>query len=89
LKKRIKRRIYKKLNLEYNDIDTLLIGLRDWFVRRINDEYKEQKESLLSYIESCLIDSEFDQIAVVDSDLVGKGELLVIPKKAKFQNNYW
>ena len=82
LKSRIEERTEKKTNMNYEDIDTLLIGLRDWFVKRINNEYHEQKNSVVCNVESCVPNCTFKQIALVDTNYVGKGELLIIPNLA-------
>ena len=82
LKDRVEKRITKKLKMPYENIDTLLIGVRDWFVRRINNEYQEQKVKVVKYIESCMPNSIFKQFVLVDTDFVGKGELLILPNKA-------
>ena len=79
LKHRVKKRVTKKTNMSYENIDTLLIGVRGWFVKRINNEYHEQKNSVVCHVESCVPNSKFKQLALVDSDFVGKGELLIIP----------
>lgn len=81
LKDRIERRISKKTNMKYQDIDTLLIGVRDWYVRRINEEYAEHKANTLMSIEPYLLNSKFKQAAIVDSDFVGKGGSLIITNK--------
>jgi hypothetical protein len=82
LKDRIGKRVAKKSNMGYQNIDTLLIGVRDWFVRRINNEYHEQKVNVVKYIESCIPNSNFKQVVLVDADFVGKGELLIVPNKS-------
>ena len=82
LKDRVKERVSKKTNMSYKNIDTLLIGVRNWFVRRINNEYDEQKASVICHVESCAPNSTFKQLALVDSDFMDKGELLIIPNKA-------
>ncbi len=79
LKDRVEKRVTKKSNMSYQNIDTLLIGVRDWFVRSINNEYQEQKGNVVKYIESCMLYSNFRQVALVDADFVGKGELLIVP----------
>jgi hypothetical protein len=79
LQDRVKKRITKKTTMVYQDIDTLLIGVRSLFVYRINNEYAEQKENIVKCIESVIPNSNFRQIALVDADFVGKGELLIVP----------
>ncbi len=81
LKDRIEKRIEKKSNMNYQNIDTLLIGVRDWFVRRINTDFQDHKVNLIKYIESILSSTDFKELALVDADLVGKGELLIVPNK--------
>lgn len=75
---RVAKRVKKKSDLNYQNIDTLLIGVRHWFVRRIKNEYLEQKINLVKSIESYIQNSNFKQIVLVDSDFVGKGDFLVI-----------
>ena len=82
LKDRVEKRLTKKLNMNYQGIDTLLIGVRDWFVRRINNKYREQKVNVVKYIESVMANSTFKKVALVDADFVGKGELLLFHKEA-------
>lgn len=82
LKDRVEKRVAKKSNMSYQNIDTLLIGVRDWFVRSINNEYQEQKVNVVKYIESCMLNSNFKQFTLVDADFAGKGELLIVPNKA-------
>lgn len=81
IRDRVLERVNKKLNLKYQNIDTLLVGVRDWFVRRINAEYLYYKDQLVNSIESCIQNSNFEQIVLVDSDLVGEGEFLLIQNK--------
>ncbi|MBF0235805.1 MAG: hypothetical protein HQK65_22630 [Desulfamplus sp.] len=68
--------------MSYENIDTLLIGVRDWFVKKINNEYKEQKNNVICHVKLCLSNSTFKQLALVDSEFVGNGELLIIPNKS-------
>jgi hypothetical protein len=82
LKDRVEKRLTKKSNMNYHGIDTLLIGVRDWFIRSINNEYREQKVNVVKYIESVMANSTFKKVALVDADFVGKGELLLFPKEA-------
>lgn len=79
---RVEKRISKKTNMNYPDIDTLVIGLRGWFVKRLNTEYLDLKVSTLRRIEPYLSRSEFKQAVIVDTDFVGNGECLIIPNKA-------
>lgn len=79
LKQRIDQRIKKKIDKKYENIDVLLVGVKDWFVRRTNDEYKEQKKELLDSMKNCIEKSKFREIAIVDTDLVGQGALLRHP----------
>lgn len=81
LRDRVGKRVAKKSNMSYQNIDTLLIGVSDWFVRRINNEYQEQKVNVVRYIESCMPNSNFKQFALIDAEFVGKGELLIVPSK--------
>lgn len=81
LENRVENRISKKTNMNYSDIDTLVIGVRDWFVRRLNSEYLHLKASTLKRIEPLLSRSTFKQAAIIDSDFVGIGECLVISNK--------
>jgi len=83
LKQRIDQRIKKKLDKKYENIDVLLVGVNDWFVRRINDEYKNQKKELLDSMKNCLEKSKFREIAIVDTNLVGQGALLRLLNAAK------
>ena len=82
LKNRVEKRVAKKSNMSYQNIDTLLIGVRHWFVRSINNEYHEQKLDIVKFIESCMTNTNFKQAVLVDADFVGKGELLIVPNKA-------
>jgi|GEM_PF-2584025 hypothetical protein len=82
LKVRVEKRIAKKTTMDYQDIDTLLIGVRFLFVYRINNEYAEQKETIVKCIESFIPNSKFKQVALVDADFVGNGELLIVPNKS-------
>jgi hypothetical protein len=82
LKQRIDQRIKKKLYKKYENIDVLLVGVKDWFVRRINDEYKDQKKRTMDSMKNCMGKSKFREIAIVDTDLVGQGALLRLPNKA-------
>ncbi len=79
LKNRLKRRITKKSTMDYQNIDTLLVGVRFLFVHRINNEYLEQKVNVVKYIESSIQNSYFKQVALVDADFVGAGKLLIVP----------
>ncbi len=79
LGERVKNRIAKKTSMDYCNIDTLLIGVRDWFVRRISAEYQEHKANLFDCMISSAQGTQFKQIAVVDADFVGIGELLIVP----------
>ena len=79
---RVEKRISKKTNMNYPDIDTLVIGLRGWFVKRLNTEYLDLKVSTLRRIEPYLSRSEFKQAVIVDTDFVGNGECLIILNKA-------
>lgn len=82
LRNRVLERVKKKLDLNYQNINTLLIGVREWsFVRGINTEYCIYKDQLVKSIESCIQNSNFEQIVLVDSDLVGEGEFLLIQKR--------
>lgn len=81
LENRVEKRISKKTNMNYSDIDTLVIGVRDWFVRRLNSEYLDLRSSTLKKIEPILSRSTFQQVAIVDSDFVGIGECLIVPNK--------
>jgi hypothetical protein len=63
-------------------IDVLLVGVKDCFVRLINDESKDWKKELLNSVKNCIGKSQFKEIAIVDTDLVGQGALLRLPNKA-------
>lgn len=76
---RVKIRITNKKSMDYHDIDTLLIGVRDWFVRKINTEYPEHKANLVHCMEDNARDTQFKQFAVVDTDFIGEGEVLIVP----------
>ena len=82
LKNRIEKRVSTKVSMKYQDVDTLLIGVKDWFVRRLNEEYPEHKSNTLRTIEPILSKSKFKRAVIVDSDFFGKGESLIIPNKA-------
>lgn len=82
LKKRVKFRVSEKSKMNYQDIDTLLIGVRDGFVRQINTKYHDQKVQVVNYIECCLKGSEFKQGAIVDANFIGEGELLIVPNSS-------
>ena len=82
LKDRVEKRISKKTNMKYPNIDTLLIGVRRWFVSRINKEYLNLRISTIKVIKPYLSNSEFKQAIIVDSDFVGKGECLIIRNKS-------
>lgn len=81
LKKRIENRIIKKSNMGYQEIDTLLIGVRDWFVRRIKSKYTELKLKVIDSIKPSIEKSGFKQVVIVDTNFVGNGEHLTIPNK--------
>ncbi len=82
LKNRIEQRVKNKLNKNYKNINILLVGVKDCFVKNIKDENQDQKEELLESIKNCIGRSEFQEIAIVDTDLVRQGELLRLPNKA-------
>lgn len=82
LEDRVERRVSKKSNMKYQDIDTLIVGVGDFFVRRLNTDFLDRKVLLQKRIESLLSISNFRHAAIVDSDFVGKGECLIIPNKA-------
>lgn len=82
LRDRVLERVKKKSDLNYQNIDTLLIGVREgFFVRGINTEYCIYKDQLVKSIESYIENSIFKQIVLVDSDLAGKGEFLLVQNK--------
>jgi hypothetical protein len=64
LRQRIDQRIKKKIDKEYENIDLLLVGVKDCFVRRINDEYKDRKKELLDSAKNCIGKSQFREIAI-------------------------
>lgn len=82
LENRVEKRILKKTDMNYSNIDTLVIGVRGWFVRRLNSEYLDLKASMLKRVEPILSRSKFKQAAIVDSDYVGIGECVIIPNKS-------
>lgn len=77
LKCRAEKRITKKIDKGYKDIDTLLIGFRGWFVQRINNDFQDQKADLFRHIEASMPNSSFKRLALVDTDFVGKGEVQI------------
>lgn len=75
------KRIKDKISKQYQDIDILLVGVNNCFTRRL-DEYKKHKEYIFDFIkEGCIGKSQFQEFVIVDTDLVGKGDLLRIPNK--------
>ncbi len=80
LKNRVEKRVEKKTNMDYSDIDTLLIGVRDWFVYRIGKEYPELKNDIFEFIESRIANTNFKQCVIIDSDYVGNRDGLVVKR---------
>ena len=79
LKGRVLKRVDKKFNKDgYQNIDTLLIGVNDFFARRVNTEYQEKKDSVVKYITSYLSITKFKQVALVDVDYIGTGDLIFV-----------
>ncbi len=75
LRKRIIIRISKKTNKNYTPVDTLLVALKDHFVYITKREYPDLKEVLESFAHELITESAFTKIVVVDSDLVGSGDI--------------
>lgn len=83
LSTRIEQRITKKIAKKYSGIDTLIVGVRGWFVRDILNEYPELQKQLASKIEDLLTSSQFKELAIVDTDLVGEGKVWLFPQRAR------
>jgi hypothetical protein len=83
LEQRIKKRIKKKIEeKKYQNIDVLLVGVKDWFIRRTNDEYNDLQQELSDFVRSVAGKSQFREFVIVDTDLVGRGGLRQFPNKA-------
>ncbi len=69
-----------KIGKCYKDIDTLLIGVRDWFVSRISkDEYAVFGNEVRKHVSNLNSTHNFKQIVIVDTDYVGKGSYIAFP----------
>lgn len=82
LEQRVKQRIKKKIEKKYRNIDVLLVGVKDWFIRRANDEYKDLRRELIDFVHRVTEKSQFRDVIIVDTDLVGQGGLIQLPNKA-------
>lgn len=80
IKERIKDRINLKIDKCYKGIDTLLIGTRHWFVSRISkDQYIEFCSEIREHVTTLSPIHNFEQIAIVDTDYMGKGSYIAFP----------
>jgi hypothetical protein len=75
---RVEQQISKKVKKKYTNIDTLVVGVKGWFVNSVLMEYSKLKGPLELEANTLLANSQFKELAIVDTDLVGKGELWVI-----------
>lgn len=81
LANRVEQRIRKKVEKKYTDIDTLIVGVKGWFVRSVLEEYSNLKRQLELRAKALLACSQFKELAIVDADLVGKGEVWLFSNK--------
>ena len=72
---RVEQRIHKKVEKRYTDIDTLVVGVNRWFVSSISREYSNLNKQLEQKAKALLAKSQFKELAIVDVDLVGKGDV--------------
>lgn len=79
LKTRVEQRIRKKVEKKYTKIDTLVVGMKGWFVRSVLAEYSNLKGQLEQNAKDLLAGSQLKELAIVDADLVGKGEVWLFP----------
>ncbi|MBI5181010.1 MAG: hypothetical protein HZA05_06370 [Nitrospirae bacterium] len=79
LKARVEQRIRNKVAKKYPKIDTLVVGIKDWFARSVLENYSNLKEQLELTAKALLRGSPFKELAIVDTDLVGRGGLWLIP----------
>lgn len=82
ISERATNRAKKKADKEYQGIDTLLIGVRGWFARRLNTEHQSLEADFVEQMASIIKETNFKQLVVVDSVPVGRGELLIVPNQA-------
>jgi hypothetical protein len=79
LKTRVEQRIRKKVEKKYTKIDTLIVAVKGCFVRSVLEEYSNLKGQLERTAKALLAGSQFKELAIVDADLVGKGEVWLFP----------
>jgi hypothetical protein len=62
-------------------IDVLLVGVNDWLVARLctGAEYADLNSKLTQQVQTQLAGSIFRELAIVDTDFEGKGQLLLFP----------
>ena len=86
LEERVENRVKKKTEKEYKeDIDVLLVGVQDWFVARLCTDYANLKSKLTQQVQTQLAGSIFRELAIVDTDLVGEGQLLLFPNEFRIR----
>ena len=81
LKNRCLERIKKKSrpSMGYVEIDTLLIGVRDCFVKRVKKGCNDKKDALIRSVEGIVLGACFKEVVIVDADYVGNGDVIIIP----------
>lgn len=79
LQKRTNERINKKKSKNYTPVDTLLIAVNDRFVYQVKRKYPDIKNDLESFAYKLIGQSTFTKIVLVDSDLVGSGDIYTFP----------
>jgi hypothetical protein len=79
LENRIEESLKAKTNKKYRGVDVLLVGVKDWFVARLctGAEYADLKRKITQQVQAQLAGSIFKELAIVDTDFVGKGHLLL------------
>jgi len=82
LTKRLDDRLKNKVNHGYRGINLLLVGFKDWFVRRAYSDYPWIGEQVNRMVDVWLAPSSFAEIVLVDTDFVGNGALRVFSNKS-------
>lgn len=79
LQERIKERVHKKHGKSYVPVDTLLVALKNHFIWTAKKERPDIMKMMEEFVRTTLMKSSFKKIVIVDSDLVGHGDIYVIP----------
>jgi hypothetical protein len=79
LQERLKERVHKKHRKNYMPVDILLVAQKNHFIWNAKRAYPDIMKTLDELAHRTQAKSSFRKIVIVDSDLVGNGDIYVFP----------